>query len=67
MSSLIDGVKMIKKVDSAVKSVTGSSKNKEDKSKKKKGRPTCKRDEEEEKRSIHQKLLTNPNLKFIGM
>ena len=53
---------MLKKVDDTIKSVSGDKKKVA-----KKGRPTCKRDEEEELRQQKQKLLTNPSLKFIGM
>lgn len=68
---MIEGFKVMKKVDDSVKKVgkefsSNSSSNGNDK-KKKKGRPTCKRDEDEEKRLAHMKLLTNPTLKFIGM
>ena len=60
----------MKKVDDTVKSVNGAGGGKGDSKKdksKKKGRPTCKRDEDEEKRMATQKLLTTPSLKFIGM
>ena len=56
---------MMKKVDDTVKSVAGDNSSK--KKPVKKGRPTCKRDEEEERRMQSQALLTNPSLKFIGM
>ena len=52
---MIEGFKVLKKVDDTIKSVSNSA-NKKDKkvakddSKKKKGRPTCKRDEDDEKR-----------------
>ena len=58
---MIQGLKAMKKIDDAVKDVTGSN------DKKKKGRPTCKRDIEEEKRAAAMKQLTTPSLKFIGM
>ena len=51
----------MKKIDDAVKDVTGSDKNQ------KKGRPTCKRDVEEEQRAAAMRQLTTPSLKFIGM
>jgi hypothetical protein len=67
---MIEGLKVIKKVDDTIKKATSSSadnkKGKGDKSAKK-GRPTCKRDEDDERRLQRQALLTNPNLKFIGM
>ena len=67
---MIEGLRVIKKVDDTIKKATSSSaddkKGKGDKSAKK-GRPTCKRDEDDEKRLQRQALLTNPNLKFIGM
>lgn len=53
---MIEGIKIFKQVDSAVKSVTDDNKpapkkgSKDAEKKKKKGRPTCKKDEEEEKR-----------------
>lgn len=71
---MIEGLKIMKKVDDTVKKVSGGGdppkkdkKSKKDDDKKKKGRPTCKRDEEEEKRLELMKKLTTPQLKFIGM
>ena len=69
---MIEAVKIAKKVDDTIKNVSnsGSSKKKDkDKkdSKKKAGRPTCKRDEEEERLKERMDRLKNPNTKFIGM
>jgi len=66
---MIEGLKVIKKVDDTIKKATSTDekKKKDSKNATKKGRPTCKRDEDEERRVQRQALLTNPNLKFIGM
>lgn len=59
---MIQGLKAIKQIDDAVKDVTGDSGKSQ-----KKGRPTCKRDVEEEQRAAAMRQLTTPSLKFIGM
>lgn len=66
---MIEGLKVIKKVDDTIKKATSTDNSKKGKGDKsaKKGRPTCKRDEDDERRLQRQALLTNPNLKFIGM
>ena len=45
---MIEGLKVIKKVDDTIKKATSDDKKKDGKAKK--GRPTCKRDEDEERR-----------------
>jgi hypothetical protein len=70
---MMKGIELAKKVDSAVKEVssmggsTSDSKKKDADKNKKKGRPTCKRDEEDEKLKERMERLRNPNTKFIGM
>ncbi len=64
------GIELAKKVESAVKDVSSSKPDKKkdkEADKKKKGRPSCKRDEEDEKLKERLERLRNPNTKFIGM
>ena len=68
---MMKGIELARKVDSAVKEVSGGNssdnKKKDADKNKKKGRPTCKRDEEDEKLRERMERLRNPNTKFIGM
>ncbi len=69
---MIEAVKIAKKVDDTIKNVANSGSSKKDDKKgkgekKKTGRPTCKRDEEEERLKARMDRLKNPNTKFIGM